>query len=105
MFLNYYLKKHTNLKHREVKYECEKCGENFGLMVKLKTHVETIHLGMPKQYFQCTQCDKQLSTKGILKRHNEFVHKKDVSYNCKNCDAKFFWESSLQRHMKSHDTS
>ena len=48
--------------------------------------------------YGCSQCDKQFSTKIILRRHIKSLHKK---YACNQCDRQFTRQDTLTTHIQS----
>ena len=82
--------------HECVRYNCDKCDENFSRKSELTEHINRVH---EKIRYNCNQCEKSFSHKGTLKTHIESVHE-DVQYNCDKCEKSFYRESYLKRHIK-----
>ena len=49
----------------------------------------------------CSTCGKKCANPHALKRH-EYEHSEEKSYNCKDCDQSFFFESELSSHRIKH---
>ena len=50
---------------------------------------------------QCHVCQKNLSSKQILRRHINEVHS-GIKYDCEVCGKPFARKTALTRHMKTH---
>ena len=60
------------------------------------THVKS-HEGAP---FPCSQCEIQLSSKQLLHRHLQVVHKEKKMYLCSFCGRRFRDTYGLNRHLR-----
>ena len=98
------LKKHR-LRHGEMKYFCQVCGQNFPFASDLASHA-SIHSAEKK--FKCTypKCVKMYQTKAEYNRHYNYRHKQKSAESqeikCKMCDKMFSKVKYLKEHMKSH---
>ena len=97
------LKKHV-LRHGELKYLCQVCGQIF--------HLHQIWLTMKpfiqKKKFKCTypKCGKSYKTKAKYNRHYNYRHKQKSAESqeikCNICDKIFSKVKYLKENMKSH---
>ena len=98
------LKKHR-LRHGEMKYLCQVCGQNFPFASDLASHA-SIHSAEKK--FKCTypKCGKMYKTKAEYNCHYYYRHKQKSAESqeikCKMCDKMFSKVKYLKEHMKSH---
>ena len=76
--------------------------------------IESMEKEPPKVIFRCNICEKNLSSKGNLKTHNNARHdpqgraksKKPRTFQCKKCVAAFKTPGQLKRHYQTtHDNS
>ena len=102
--LRIFKKKHV-LRHGEMKYLCQVCGQNFPFASDLATHA-SIHSAEKK--FKCTypKCIKVYKTKAEYNRHYNYRHKQQSAESqeikCKMCDKMISKVKYLKEHMKSH---
>ena len=92
-------------KHREHREEahgnrapCNECGKLIRYD-NLNAHQSKMHSNIRK-WHSCDYCDYQSSQKNNLKTHLN-KHKDSKSFQCKLCDKKFNWDSSLRSHMSA----
>ncbi|KAF6034280.1 hypothetical protein EB796_007415 [Bugula neritina] len=101
------LKLHVSRVHREKQLECLDCGEKFGPLIDLKTHIRETghrkgqHTNLYKQMVECKICNKKLQLKN-LKSHTELVHDKLKPYSCEVCGKMFGTRFLVKEHMESH---
>ena len=105
---------------------CESCGKGRDSFGSDKTF---LNHSCEKTIVTCTKCDKQYSSKLVLRRHIETIHNKKLfscdkcpvqlksytnfkvhqkrhtvnekSYSCEECGKSLIRKSSLKRHMKT----
>ncbi|XP_067931610.1 uncharacterized protein [Watersipora subatra] len=101
------LKLHISRTHREKQLECLDCGEKFGPLVDLKSHIKETghrkgqHTNLYKQMVECKICKKKLQLKN-LKPHTELVHEKVKPFSCELCGKMFGTRFLVKEHMESH---
>nr|CAD7463892.1 unnamed protein product [Timema tahoe] len=78
---------------------CILCGKSFKSLKNLKRHVN-VH-GCERS-FGCSHCSWAFKTKYALERHTQFVHVTDKPFKCELCDASFWQEVSLKKHVAQH---
>ena len=81
--------------HKERRYSCTQCGNQFTGKGNLKKHIESVH---EKVQYPCNQCDTKLTRQDVLRRHIESVHAK-VKYPCNLCE----YEATTHSNLKSHN--
>ena len=104
--------------HNET-FTCKVCGCGFTAEGYLKSHMEKKH-GEKKKLFECSECNKILSTKRTLEDHIKKIHRtckicgslfdnneemllhKASHTTCTLCNTFFVSKSKLERHMLSH---
>ena len=97
-------KKHQ-LRHGQMKYLCQVCGQNFSFPSDLVSQ-ETVHSEEKK--FKCSypKCGKSYKTKAEYNRHYSYRHKqklaKSQEIKCSICDKFFSKVKYLKEHQKSH---
>ncbi|XP_058059627.1 zinc finger protein 391-like isoform X1 [Anopheles bellator] len=84
--------------HSEFKnFVCRRCGKAFVKLSYLKTHLNTVHVGLKRH--RCQECGKQFSNSSNLIAHRR-VHTGEKPYECGECDSKFNQSSALARHIR-----
>lgn len=76
-------------------FNCEKCGETYTTMSRLRLHMKEHEGG---KVFKCDLCDKGFLQMCILKRHM-VVHTVRKPFKCKLCNNEFGWLSSVRAHI------
>ena len=77
-------------------FACQRCDDRFGFKISLNRHEMKTH-GM-KGRFQCKLCKNTFSTRGEKKKCLK-IHEAKHMFECSFCPAKFFWKSSVSRHI------
>ena len=97
--LNSLLKTHFKNLHTNdaKKYSCDQCDYESIDKRHLKTHVDSIHLGL--RPFKCDTCESTFTQKPHLNTHKKTVHSKN-EYQCRNCDERFNNDHSRISHEK-----
>ena len=60
--------------------------------------IEIVH---ERKTYECSQCERNFSTKRYLKIHFKTVHEGDNSAECKICNHKFATKSTLKFHVST----
>lgn len=103
------IKKYYNHKakiHRD-KLQCDQCDLQFVFKHKLREHIETVHMGMPKikiirpKKFQCDVCSMQFTELRILNEHTN-IHNDIRPFVCEFCSEAFHNSANLRYHRKRH---
>ena len=90
------IKKLTPEERKDKKFKCEDC-EFFAYSRR----------GVSEHYTQkhgsciCEYCDRYFTNPHALKRH-QYDHSIDKSYQCKDCDQEFYFQSELTAHCMKH---
>jgi hypothetical protein len=71
------------------------CLRRFSSNTKLRNHKARIHEGKTSKDFECLECHKRFSQKGVLKRHDDTVHLNV----CEVCGRAFGRNDALLSHM------
>ncbi|XP_065086799.1 transcription factor grauzone-like [Ochlerotatus camptorhynchus] len=86
---------HSNEDQRP--FKCDHCPQSFARKNALVLHMES------HQKFECSQCDKLLSSKQALKTHVVNMHSdKDRSMVCDTCGQEFRSKQCFERHVNEH---
>ena len=80
------------------KYQCNLCNFKQRDKTLVRIHIKGKHEGFK---WKCDECEKELTSPSILKRHKESRHttKPGKRVSCKKC-SKLLHKSSLWMHMK-----
>jgi uncharacterized Zn-finger protein len=84
-----------------VLYHCMhlRCYRSYYKKPDLRRHIEVKHLRLLR--FVCEYCQKQFTTKQILKEHED-KHTGTKSYECSKCYKRFRLSSQLSIHLRQH---
>ena len=93
-------REHINSYHKEL-VPCSECGKVIN-KESLSGHVERYHTENTNinDIFHCNVCSFQTKIKASLGSHIR-KHSEQKSIECKLCDKKFKWVSSMRSHMKA----
>lgn len=82
-------------------YHCMylRCYRSYHKKPDLKRHIEVKHLRLLR--FVCEYCQKQFTTKQILREHED-KHTGTKSYECAKCSKRFRLSSQLSIHQRQH---
>ncbi|XP_050082807.1 zinc finger protein 652-B-like [Anopheles aquasalis] len=88
-------KVHSNTKD----FVCSVCDKAFLKRSYLKTHINTVHIGLKRH--QCQVCGKQFSNSSNLIAHRR-IHTGEKPFECPDCGTSFNQSSALARHIQKH---
>lgn len=91
----------TSTKKKE--FKCEHCGKEYATKYTYEQHMKTHKEGRPK----CPECGSTFASPFSMFRHRAKAHNIDhdyTTYDCKECDGKFFSPSELSLHKQRHST-
>ena len=100
-----HLKAHSDQIHKSAvsegtgKFPCGVCGRIFKSNKRVREH-NRIHTG--ERPFTCDICDKSFNRQDRLKIHRRY-HTGERPYQCPHCDKNFAENSTLFRHVATHD--
>ena len=99
VLINSRLKRHIEVVHEKIRYQCDFCEKSFQKKFLLNNHVKSFHQGINP--FQCQECDKKFVLQYKLNQHRAIVH--ENKYTCDICSTKFSCFSMLDKHkLKNH---
>lgn len=81
--------------------KCPQCPERFSDYHRKVMHLIDVHGDEPKKY-KCKLCPKRYYKAGALSAHVRNVHLQERKCICPECDASFFKNTTLKRHMLKH---
>ena len=97
------------IKHREIKFECEKCDNVYTRKDMLQKHnlicgTEIVRVVKAPVTINCETCGKTFTQKRYLEQHKRthVVQKEAVQYDCKLCDKMYASNQSLGNHIAKH---
>ena len=124
------LETHVARSHAEKLYECDICAKKFGLerdmqvhrkshnvfvcdicgkelhsKAALKSHTDTIHLGIKKRPLKtvmCDHCGVSLASKNAYQEHVNREHLHVRPFGCPLCSMSFYSNYSLRSHINTH---
>ncbi|XP_013191582.2 zinc finger protein 883 [Amyelois transitella] len=82
----------------KVNVKCPKCEVLFSRRGAFITHLRKVH----ENKIKCDICQKDYSTKSLLKRHMK-LHRNERPYQCTKCAKSYSRHDQLLQHMKWHD--
>lgn len=96
------LQKHERIHRGERPYACGECGHAFTQISNLKRH-ERLHAGDKPHV--CHVCSKPFSTLSNLRQHVQIhdAEQERAKFECPKCKKIYLYQSSLNKHLKSHD--
>lgn len=109
-FTTYFsLLRHSRIHHVNLNGEagiliCKKCGRSFTNEEDLEDHIEDHTDNAKRKKYQCSVCQKTFTHKHSLKNHMP-LHNGMGKHKCPECNKLFPCASSLNRHIKIHDSS
>ena len=90
------LKSHED-NHKEIKFLCRDCGQQFTRKCNLTIYINSIHKG---KKFKCDQCEKEFTCQGNRGSHIKSVHEQK-RYACTMCDYQTTYQSSVKIHTEA----
>lgn len=94
-----YHQQQAHLKQR--KFNCDMCGENFGLKQTLLNHIRNKHSNNVRSFLcDFSGCNKTYKTKSAL--HNHRIYHNEEKWHCNYCSKKFHFNFLLQQHETTH---
>ncbi|EFX74149.1 hypothetical protein DAPPUDRAFT_324651 [Daphnia pulex] len=96
------LENHVKLHSGLKEFKCEACGSAFATNHSLKCH-KKIHERGPDNSLQyvCHVCQKPMSNKSSLNQHLK-THQSTKPHQCQHCSASFIHKNRLEIHMRKH---
>lgn len=94
---SYKLRLHVQVKHGNLRFDCDYCHRDFGTKEGLKYHRLSAHEGNWK--YLCPDCGQGFYQKHHFEGHVN-KHKGIKAYGCKTCGKKFFYQSDVSIHKK-----
>lgn len=101
----YVLKHHINDKHpghQQPMHACGICMVEFPTLSDLRCHLRSEH-PEPMEKHVCNMCDKNFSSRQLLRAHVVLVHEKTKQVECEICKKSFCNMATLRRHKKLHN--
>ena len=91
------------IKGTEYRCDYENCTYKSNMKLRLKNHVNAVHLNIPKiRDFTCDTCGRAFTESKGLENHRKTVHQNIRNHQCNECGNGFKTKEMLRRHMKIH---
>lgn len=90
-------------KHTKNIHNCEYCSESFNTLPLIKQHLQDAHKHQLKAY-KCNLCSEEFALQFLLVWHVEW-HKKAKQLTCTTCEATFFNDRKLKKHIRENHAS
>ena len=81
--------------------KCKYCLQSFNTKDTLKRHILDHH----GYEYKCQYCDQRYGNSYDLELHLISDHKKEKSFECNICEAKFIVEWRLKKHITTHQNT
>ena len=94
-----YLKRHNDIQHLGIKYDCSECTHRAASRSGLAVHKKLIHMKINLPKLKCEQCEFETHTKTTLKIHIDSIHS-GIKYDCTLCDYKGSQKGQVRTHME-----
>ena len=96
-----YVTTHVRIKHDRIKYECNNCTYTSNWPKSLKMHINTKHESYVERYrYECDKCEYKSKQKTNLTCHIRAKHE-GVVYYCDKCEFKCMHKGSLTSHIQA----
>lgn len=77
---------------------CEYCDQSFRSLVKCMQHLEAVH--SDETFCRCRKCSQYFGMMALRDFHEKyFPHQELGSFQCKLCECKYGYKSSLLKHL------
>lgn len=93
------LNQHRARVHKEIKFICHICSNQFSSKYYMEEHVRTIH---GNQKVMCEICLEVFTCIQSLNRHKRVTHEGVSRFTCPRCNQKFNEKAHFYGHMNSH---
>ncbi|KAL4720881.1 hypothetical protein ACJJTC_003015 [Scirpophaga incertulas] len=95
-------KHHSTHLGLSMRYPCDQCPRRFDQKARLRTHVETAHLGIKHPKLTCDLCKSEYKTRASLISHIKGVHERANTCICGVCGKVVLNSANLAAHMLVH---
>ena len=96
------LRSHIKRMHEKSPGQCDHCGKEFENELKLKTHVNNVHLKDKVDEFEMCQICNTMVKKYGMKSHIKRQHDETTPCQCDNCGKHFKNEIQLKSHVHTY---
>ena len=96
------LRSHIKRMHEKSPGQCDHCGKEFENELKLKTHVNNVHLKDKVDEFEMCQICNTMVKKYGMKSHINRQHDETTPCQCDNCGKHFKNEIQLKSHVHTY---
>ena len=94
------LRSHIKRMHEKSPGQCDHCGKEFENELKLKTHVDNVHLKKKVDESEMCQICNKLMKKYRMKVHMKRVHDETSPSQCDSCGKYFKNKTKLKHHVR-----
>lgn len=96
---------HIRVHHRNVTYDCSKCGKVLKYKKSLELHQALCFVEKPEgvegEIFVCKECKQVFTSRNELWTHENENHKEIRKFICDHCGYGFKRQSALDRHCET----
>ncbi|XP_055685045.1 zinc finger protein 25-like [Lutzomyia longipalpis] len=99
---------HMHLKTHEPKlepkrtYPCSECSKIYSQSASLRSHMDSVHLGIDVHKLQCPHCEMRFKGHSNRTAHIYKFHLKKPLFTCMHCQKDFYHKSHYITHTKVH---
>ncbi|XP_059618538.1 zinc finger protein 33A-like [Phlebotomus argentipes] len=83
-------------------FACAECSKVYCSAASLKSHFESVHLGMKRLKVKCPHCEMRFKGHSERTAHIYKYHLKKALFSCHHCRKDFYHRNNYTNHIKVH---